>query len=30
MESGENQSPKLDTFKKVAKAFGAGVDGLIK
>ena len=30
MESGENQNPTLVTLKKVAKAFGVGVDDLIK
>jgi len=29
MESGENQNPTLVTLKKVAKAFGVSVDGLI-
>ena len=30
MESGENKNPTLDTLKRVAKAFGVGVDDLIK
>ena len=30
MESGENKNPTLNTLKKVAKAFGASVDDLIK
>ena len=29
MESGENQNPTLVTLKKIAKAFGVGVDDLI-
>ena len=30
MESGENQTPTLDTLKKVAKALDVSVDDLIK
>ncbi len=29
MESGENKNPKLETLRKVAKAFGVSVDELI-
>ena len=30
MESGENQTPTLDTLKKVAKALGVSIEDLIK